>query len=73
MYKTMFKRDHNVAQRIVSSRECVCVVVVEINNMYPSTNGALFSGYRLCSAKKSEVCTKSVQSLELLLRLLSLV
>ena len=25
-------------------------VVVEINNMYPSTNGALFSGCRLCSA-----------------------
>ena len=29
---------------------CVVVVVVEINNMYPSTNRALFSGYRLCSA-----------------------
>ena len=30
---------------------CVCiVVVVEINNMHPSTNGALFSGYKLCSA-----------------------
>ena len=25
-------------------------LIVEINNMYPSTNGALFSGYRLCSA-----------------------
>ena len=28
--------------------------VVEINNMYPSTNGALFSDYRLCSAKNGE-------------------
>ena len=26
-------------------------LVVEINNMYPSTNGAAFSGYRLCSAQ----------------------
>ena len=29
---------------------CVCVVVVGINYMYPSTSGALFSDYRLCSA-----------------------
>ena len=30
---------------------CMCVaVVVGINYMYPSTNGALFSGYTLCSA-----------------------
>ena len=39
------------AKRVYTTKMCgVVVVVVKINYMYPSTDGALFSGYRLCSA-----------------------
>ena len=40
-------QDHNVSQR---TKALTVFIVVDINNMYPSTNETLFSDYTLCSA-----------------------